>query len=151
MLKTLGILCLGLMLIVPAVAQDAKKDAKKDAKEMKSAEMKSAEMKSAEMKSAEMKGYIVDAMCASGMAKKDDPMKAASMHTKGCALEEGCAESGFGVFSNGTYYKFDDAGDKMAMELIQKSETKKGMMVAVKGMMKDDAFAVSEIREYHQE
>lgn len=133
MMKLLSVLTLALVFAVPAAAQDAKPDVKAE-------------------KSTELKGYVVDAMCASGMAKKEEPMQSAAKHTKTCALEEGCAESGFGVFSNGTWYKFDETGDVMAKALIEKSETKAGMMVEVKGMMKGDAgLAVSEMREYREE
>jgi hypothetical protein len=93
-------------------------------------------------------GYVVDAMCAKGMAKSDNPMEKAAKHTKGCALEEGCAASGFGVFSDGKYTKFDDAGDAMAKDLIIKSKTEKGMMVEVTGEMMGEKLAVSSIKEH---
>jgi len=94
-----------------------------------------------------IQGYVVDAMCAKGMAKKESPMDAASKHTKECALEEGCAASGFGVFSEGKWYKFDENGDKMAKYLIVKSKTEKGLVVEVTGDMKDNVLVVSSIKE----
>ena len=132
MLNKLAVIGLVMTFVWSAQAQDAPKEMKGDMK-------------------VDLKGYVVDAMCATGMLKKDDPMAAASKHTKGCALEEGCAASGYGVFSDGKWYKFDEAGDKMAMDLIQKTSTNKGIMVEVKGMMKGEAIAVSEISEYHEE
>ena len=98
-----------------------------------------------------MHGYIVDAMCAKGMVKKDNPMESAAKHTKACALEDNCSASGYGVFSEGKYYKFDEAGDKMTKELIEKSKTEKGLMADVTGQMKDDKFVVTSIKEYMME
>jgi hypothetical protein len=98
-----------------------------------------------------MTGYVVDAMCAKGMAKKESPMEAAAKHTKDCALEEGCAASGYGVFSDGKWYKFDENGDKLAKDLIEKSKTEKGLMIEVTGEMKGDKLAVATINEHKAE
>jgi len=98
-----------------------------------------------------MHGYVVDAMCAKGMAKKDNPMEAAAKHTKACALEEGCAASGFGLFSDGKWHKFDETGDKAAKELIEGSKTEKGMMIEVTGELKGDVLAVASITEHKME
>ncbi len=92
-------------------------------------------------------GYVVDAMCAKGMMKKDNAMEKAAKHTKECALEEGCAASGFGLFSNGKYYKFDESGDKKAKDVIEKSSTEKGLMVDVTGKMEGDKIMVASIAE----
>ena len=92
-------------------------------------------------------GYVVDAMCAKGMMKKEDPMSKAATHTKECALNEDCAASGFGVFSGGKYYEFDESGDKMAKEMIEKSATEKGLMADVTGKMEGDKIMVASIAE----
>ncbi len=115
--------------------------------EVKKSEAKAA-MK-AEAKEVMLHGYIVDAMCAKGMAKNSDTvMKKAAAHTKGCALEEACASSGFGVFADGKWYKFDEAGDKQALELITNSKTEKGFMAMVSGQPHGDKFAVTTITEH---
>jgi len=95
-----------------------------------------------------LSGYVVDAMCAKGMAKKDDPMMKAKGHTKSCALEEDCAASGFGVFSEGKYYKFDEKGDAMAKDLIEKTSTEKGIMVDVAGSMDGERLVVASVKEH---
>jgi hypothetical protein len=125
MLKNLVAIVLSALLVSPAMAQDEKKEG-----------------------ATTLKGYVVDAMCAKGMAKKDNPMEKAAAHTKACALEEACAESGFGVFSDGKWHKFDEKGDAMALELIKASKADKGIMVEVKGEPKGDVFAVSAIAEH---
>jgi hypothetical protein len=82
------------------------------------------------------------------MVKKDNPMEKAANHTKSCALEEGCAESGFGVFSEGKWYKFDEKGDALALELIKASKAEKGIQVEAMGEMKGDVFAVTALGEH---
>jgi hypothetical protein len=95
-----------------------------------------------------MTGYVVDAMCAKGMLKKTDVMARAAKHSKACALEEECSASGYGLLSAAKWYKFDDDGDKQAMELIQKSSKENDIMVEVSGKMKDDRFVLASIKEY---
>jgi hypothetical protein len=92
-------------------------------------------------------GYIVDAMCAKGIMKKSDPMERAAKHTKECALMSDCAASGFGLFHDGTYYKFDEAGDKMAKSAIEKSKRASGLMFDVSGSMEGDRITVASISE----
>ena len=127
MLRILSVLVLSTLVAVSGYAQDAKK-----------------------VEKTKVTGYVVDAMCAKGMAKKENPMEKAAMHTKQCALEEGCAASGFGVFSDGKYHKFDKKGDELALALIKESKTEKGMIVEVEGMQKDDMLAVASIKEQMQ-
>lgn len=92
-------------------------------------------------------GYVVDAMCAKTMVKKSNPMERAAKHTTDCALEESCASSGYGLFYDGKYYKFDDEGDKKAKDVIEKSTTEKGLMVDVTGKMEGDKIMVASIAE----
>ena len=123
-MKALAMVLLAMLIAVPGTAQDEKKEAK-----------------------THLTGYVVDAMCAKGMAKKDNPMEKAELHTKQCALEEGCAASGFGVFSDGKWYKFDEKGDMAAIELIKASKAEKAIMVEVAGEMKGDVLVVAAIGE----
>jgi hypothetical protein len=74
-------------------------------------------------------------------------MERAAKHTKECALEEGCAASGFGLFYDGKYYKFDEAGDKMAKAAIEKSTLEKGLMFDVTGKMEDEKIMVASLTE----
>lgn len=95
----------------------------------------------------EWQGYVVDAMCAKGILKKDNIMERAAKHTKGCALEDECAASGFGLFYDSKYYKFDDAGSAMAKEAIQKSSREKNLLFDVKGTMDGDKIMVASLEE----
>lgn len=106
------------------------------------------EAKKPEMKSQMLHGYVVDAMCAKNISKKGgDVMAKAAKHSRSCALEEECAASGFGLFSDGKWYKFDERGDKEAQALLQNTKTEKGVMVDVMGTVKDDQIMVASLTE----
>jgi hypothetical protein len=93
-------------------------------------------------------GYVVDAMCAKGIVKKGGKvMERAAAHTKECALEKDCAASGYGVFSDGKYIKFDKHGDEMAQNLVQKTDKEKAIAVEVTGKMEGNRFAVASMKE----
>lgn len=134
----LGILALTVCCSIITVAQEAKPAVKADAKE--------------ETQATVLHGYVVDAMCAKGIARKPETMmKKAASHTRSCALDEDCAASGFGVFSEGKWYKFDEAGDKQALELVKNSKKAKGLSVVVSGTQRGEVFAVASIAEHEME
>lgn len=132
--KLIAVLMLLAVLSIAVVAQEKKEEAKKDMSSDKAAAMT-------------MKGYVVDAQCAGDMAGKEDVMTRAANHTKKCALNDRCAESGYGLFSDGKWYKFDEAGDKLAKDLIEKTTKKDQIAVEVAGKMGDGTMAVTSIKE----
>jgi hypothetical protein len=134
MKRFISVLALVCFVAVFGFAQDANTEKKEEKKEAMKSEGK-------------WHGYVVDAMCAKGMMKKDNPMEKAAKHTKECALEEGCAASGFGLFYDGKYYKFDEAGDKMAKAAIEKSTHEKGLMFDVTGKMEGEKITVASLSE----
>ncbi len=140
-MKTVAVVSLiATMMCSIALAQDLKVESKTGAAKV--------EKKPANM----WHGYIVDAMCAKGMAKNSETaMKKAMNHTRDCALHEECASSGFGIFMDGKYVKFDASGDKMAKEMLVKSKTEKNIMVEVQGEMKGDVLAVASISEHQMD
>ncbi len=94
-----------------------------------------------------LQGYVVDAMCAKNMANKPTTMEKAAAHSKSCALEDDCASAGFGLFSDGKWYKFDAAGDAKAQEMIEKTKKKDHIAAEVKGTIGGDTFTVVSIKE----
>lgn len=138
MKKMLAIVVLAIVCSLAAVAQDAKTSAKASIK--------------TEVKKTVLYGYVVDAMCAKGIARKSETvMKRAASHTRSCGLDEACAASGFGVFSEGKWYKFDEAGDKQALELVRNSKKAKGLSVIVSGKQDGELFAVTTIAEHEMD
>jgi len=105
------------------------------------------EKKEAAKGTATWHGYVVDAMCAKTILKKDNIMDKAAKHTKDCALEDACASSGYGLFYDNKYYKFDEAGDKLAKEAIEKSKKDRDLMFDVTGKMEGDKITVASLSE----
>jgi hypothetical protein len=98
---------------------------------------------SAAGKKVTLTGYLVDQMCGSGMK---DTAKAAE-HTKDCSLMDHCASSGFGIFADGKYVKFDSEGSKKAKALVEKSSKEKGIMVVAEGTQDGDTLTVVSLKE----
>ena len=96
----------------------------------------------AEGEAKEVKGVLIDKACGS---KQDNEDKAAG-HPKACAMKEGCAKSGYGVFAGKTFIKFDPAGDAKAKEYLAVPEN--ATKVVVVGTVSEDGktIAVKEIK-----
>lgn len=92
-------------------------------------------------------GHIVDKACSQRVAKKEDPQAAAAGHGKGCALMEGCAKSGYGVFADGKFVEFDEKGNTLAKAALEKSGKDKGAKFKVTGKIADGKIAVDSINE----
>ena len=97
----------------------------------------------AKSKKMTLTGNIIDKMCSA----KATTAEAAADHKKGCSLSDGCAKSGFGVFSAGKYYEFDEAGNGMAKMALEKSAAEKGAMFKVMGKVADNKMMVTKITE----
>ena len=100
-----------------------------------------------EAKPTTLNGYVVDQMCAKGMAKKANAMEKAAAHTKECALEESCSKAGYGIFSDGKYYKFDEKGSATAKTLIEKTKRTKGLYFEASGKVGDGSLTVASLKE----
>jgi hypothetical protein len=88
-------------------------------------------------------GLLVDQMCG---AEVKDAAKAAE-HTKECSLMDHCASSGFGIFAEGKYVKFDEEGSKQAKALVEKSKKQKGITVVAEGNLKGETLALTSLKE----
>lgn len=120
---------------------------KKEMKEMKTT-------KESKSMSPTYTGYLVDKMCATGYVKSGDAAKAAEKgmkHSKACALDEDCAASGFGIISDGKYLKFDEAGDKMAFDYLNKSDKKSDFKVEVSGTAEGNMITVKTLTDAKME
>ena len=95
-------------------------------------------------------GYVADKMCATGWVKSGDLKKItakAMKHSRGCALEDDCQASGYGLVIDGKFYKFDEKGDKIAQEFFEKSKKKNDFLVDVKGSMEQERINVISIAD----
>ena len=88
-----------------------------------------------------VEGYLVDKMCSGKIVEKG--VGAAKMHTKMCALMDGCKASGFGVVTaEGEFLKFDGAGDKLALKVLEGTDKEDNISVTVDGKVKGGNIAV---------
>ncbi len=140
--KTLGTAALIILFVSSSVlAQEKKEMQKKEMKEMK-------EMKETKSMSPTFTGYLVDKMCGTAYVKSGDAAKAAEKgmkHSKACALDDDCAASGYGIVSEGKYLKFDEAGDKVALDYLNESDKKSNFMVEVSGTAEGNMISVKSI------
>jgi len=97
----------------------------------------------AQGKKVTLTGHLVDQMCG-GEVK--DAAKAAD-HSKECALMDHCAASGFGIFANGKYVKFDAEGSKKAKALVEKTKKEKDITIVAEGTLDGDTLTVASLTE----
>jgi hypothetical protein len=111
------------------------------------------EHKAMSNKSHTMIGYLVDQACGSKMVMKDIKKSnaKAARHTRDCALQTTCRESGYGLVSGGKFYKFDEKGDKQALEFLENSKKENNIKVKVNGAMEGNKIAVASIMDYKVE
>ena len=82
---------------------------------------------------------LVDEMCATKV--KDNPDK----HTTSCLLK--CANSGYGIqTSDGKFVKLDEAGNKMALAELKKTQKKDHIRVNVSGEEKGGKIQVASLK-----
>ena len=94
-------------------------------------------------------GYVVDVMCAASHVKDapEEATKFAAENTKECGLMEECIKSGYGIFSNGKWYPFDEKGNALAKSIFEKTARKDHIKVAVEGMEHGGKILVQTITE----
>src|SRR5262245_5195099 len=97
----------------------------------------------AQGKKVTLTGHLVDQMCG-GEVK--DSAKAAE-HSKECALMDHCLASGFGIFADGKYVKFDGEGSKKAKELVEKTKKDKNITIVAEGTLDGDTLTVASLKE----
>jgi len=95
---------------------------------------------------ATVKGILVDRQCGAKMASTND-QKAASAHTRECALMPGCTGSGFGVLTaDGKFMILDADGNKKAEAALKASKKASDIQVQVTGNVTGENVKVSTIK-----
>lgn len=80
-------------------------------------------------------GTLMDVMC-----KDKDPVA----HTRDCAIN--CAKSGFGLATaDGKFLKFDEAGNKTALDVLKKSKKDKDLKATVTGTLTGETLQVTAV------
>ncbi len=88
-------------------------------------------------------GYLSDCQCGESM----ESVKMAAEHTKECCLMDACAKSGFGIYANGKFIKFDKEGSDKAKAFLMALKKEKDLKVKVKGKMAGNVFVLASIED----
>jgi hypothetical protein len=94
-------------------------------------------------KSVTLTGNILDVACSA----KATTAEAAAGHKKGCALSGNCLKSGLGVFADGKFTAFDEAGTAKGKAALEATSKANGAKFKVMGKMMDGKLAVDSISE----
>ena len=90
-------------------------------------------------------GVLIDKKCGEG---KDE--KAAAGHPAGCALK--CADAGLGVVKGDKWIKFDEKGQKLAKEYLEKNkDAKEATKVHVAGKLNKEGDTIEVTAIHSQE
>lgn len=90
-------------------------------------------------------GVLIDQACGANMMKEANPEAAAAGHQKECAMKPDCAASGYAVISGNQMIKFDDKGNQLAKDFLQKTDKMDNLRVTVQGYRSGDTIAVTSI------
>ena len=101
----------------------------------------------AQKKDVKLTGNLIDNACASHHVNDKDFGDRVAGHTTSCALMATCKTSGFAVYADKKLYKLDDAGSKLALDILEGSNTDKGVRVAVEGTLEGDTIHVTKLTE----
>ena len=95
------------------------------------------------LSAAEVEGVLIDKMCSMKAVK--DWQKAATMHTRQCAMMPNCEKSGYGVFmADNKFLVFDAAGNEQAAAALKSSRRKKdNLKVKASGEVDGDTIKVA--------
>ncbi len=97
------------------------------------------------LSAAEVDGVLMDKMCSMKAAKEGQ--KAATMHTRQCAMMPDCEKSGYGVFTaDNKYLVFDPAGNEQASAALKASKKKDNLKVKVSGEIDGDTIKVASLK-----
>jgi hypothetical protein len=102
---------------------------------------------SAQDKTVTLDGYMIDNACASSHASDPALETVIKTHPTSCALMDACEKSGYAVYADKKVYKFDDAGNTSAAEILKNTKSKKGLHVKVEGTIDGDTIKVTKITE----
>jgi hypothetical protein len=98
----------------------------------------------AALSAAEVEGVLMDKMCSMKAVKEGQ--KAATMHTRECAMMPDYEKSGYGVFTaDNKYLLFDATGNEQAAAALKSSKKKDNLKVKVSGEVTGDTIKVASL------
>lgn len=101
----------------------------------------------AQKKTVTLTGYLIDNACAATATAGKPLGTLVKDHPVSCATMEDCEKSGYAVYADSKLYKFDEAGNTRAKELLKTTKSKKGLHVKVVGTVEGETITVESISE----
>jgi hypothetical protein len=101
----------------------------------------------AQDKTVTLDGYMIDNACASSHSSDKTFGTWVKTHGTSCATMDACEKSGYAVYAKDKVYKFDDAGNASAAEIIKNTKSKKGLHIKVEGTVDGDTIKVTKLTE----
>jgi type 1 fimbria pilin len=101
----------------------------------------------AQDKTVTLTGYMIDNSCAANHATDKTFATWVKTHGTSCATMEACEKSGYAVFADNKLYKFDEAGNTSAAELLKNTKSKKGLHIKAEGTLDGDTLKVTKLSE----
>lgn len=101
------------------------------------------EKKSSPKNATTLVGYLSDCQCGESL----ESVEMAAGHTKECCLMDACAKSGYGIYANGKFIKFDPKGSEKAKAYLVALKKEKDLKVKVTGKMENGTFALASIED----
>ena len=101
-------------------------------------------------KTVKIKGHLIDNMCAGEPGEDKDYEAEAKGHTLSCSLMPHCHKSGFAVAEGKKLYKLDEAGNKLAGDVLKATKaekSQKGLLVEVEGTVEGTTLKATKITE----
>lgn len=98
-------------------------------------------------KNVKLTGYLLDNNCTAGHVDDKDFAEQAKKHPTSCAKMEACEKAGYSVYAGNKLYKFDDAGNAKAEEVLKNTKALKGVKVEVEGTVEGDTIKVTKMTE----
>ena len=92
-------------------------------------------------------GYMIDNACASSHATDKTFGTWVKTHGTSCATMDACEKSGYAIYAKDKVYKFDDAGNQSAEDLLKTTKSKKGLHIKVEGTVDGDTIKVTKLTE----
>ncbi len=101
----------------------------------------------AQDKAVTLDGYLIDNACLANAEGKKSDMAWIKTHGTSCAMMDNCEKSGYAIYVKDKIYKFDEAGNTSAVEVLKNTKSKKGLHVKVEGTVDGDTIKVTKITE----
>ena len=101
----------------------------------------------AQDKTVTLTGYMIDNSCAASHATDKTFGTWVKTHGTSCAMMEACEKSGYAVFADNKLYKFDEAGNTSAADLLKSTKSKKGLHIKVEGTVDGENIKVTKLTE----